>query len=206
MNGMESIDGWVLPKVTPKNLPAFAETAARLPHLLVMPTIETEVAFDRRHLCRLRNSLERLLNPVLCLRVGGNDLLSRLGLKRPKHMTLYDTPLRNVINDIILTFRPAGYEIASPVFEHMDSPVTLKREVEMDVVHGLLAKTAIHPTQIAVIEETYRVSRQEREMAERILAPNARAVFQYAGQMCEPATHRPWAERLLLRAELFGML
>jgi citrate lyase beta subunit len=205
MPGIETIDGIVLPKVTPQNLPAFAEAASRVPSLQLMPTIETEVAFDRRRLVALCDALQQAVNPILCLRIGGSDLLSLLGLKRPKGLTLYDTPLRNVVNDIILTFRPAGYDISAPVFEHVDSPATLEREVELDIVHGLLAKTAIHPTQIAVIERAYRVSRQDREMAERILDPGAQAVFQHQGQLCEPATHRRWAERLLLRSELFGL-
>jgi citrate lyase beta subunit len=206
MPGIDAVDGIVLPKVTPEELPMLAEVVSQLPQLCLMPTIETADAFDRRRLIKLRNALEQVINPVLCLRVGGNDLLRLLGLKRPKWLTLYDTPLRAVINDIIVTFRPAGYEISAPAFEHLDSPETLIREVELDVAHGLLSKTAIHPLQIPIIEQAYRVSLEEREMAERILAPDALAVFRYAGQMCEPATHRPWAKRLLLRAELFGMM
>lgn len=203
--GCERLDGFVLPKVTPGRLLAYADIAARHPHLALLPTIETDLAFDRRQLDWLLRALERVTNPVLCLRIGGNDLLNLLGIKRPKELTLYDTPLRRVIDDIILTFRPAGYDIAAPVFEHVDSPDTLAREVRLDVVHGLLAKTAIHPVQIPLIENLYCVSRQEHDVAERILAPDAAAVFQYGGQMCEPATHRRWAERLLLRSQLYGV-
>lgn len=203
--GCEQLDGFVLPKVTPGRLLAYAEIAARHPHLALLPTIETDLAFDRRQLDWLLRTLEQVSNPVLCLRIGGNDLLNLLGIKRPKDLTLYDTPLRRVIDDIILTFRPAGYDIAAPVFEHVDNPDTLAREVHLDVVHGLLAKTAIHPVQIPIIEGLYRVSGQEREIAERILAPDAAAVFQCGGQMCEPATHRRWAERLLLRSQLYGV-
>jgi citrate lyase beta subunit len=121
-------------------------------------------------------------------------------------MTIYDTPLGTVIDDIVLTFAPAGYEIAAPVFDHLDSMATLVRETAIDVAHGLLSKTAIHPAQLPVIEAVYRVMPEDQELAKRILDPAASAVFQYAGQMCEPATHRRWAERLLLRTEIFGLL
>lgn len=204
MSGSDRIDGLVLPKADHRTLPAFAEAAARVPHLCLMPTIETAAAFDRRALARLRKALAEVENPLLCLRIGGNDLLHLLGLSRPKHLTLYDTPLRAVLNDIILTFRPAGFELAAPVFEHLDCPQTLAREVELDIAHGLFTKTAIHPAQIGVIEAAYRVGRQEREMAERILVPDAPAVFRHNGQMCEPATHREWALRLMLRARFYG--
>ena len=183
--------------------PRYAELAARWPALALMPTLETAIAFDRRALERLRERLLEAGNPIVCLRIGGNDLLQCLGLKRPKNLTLYDTPLRAVVNDLVLTFRPAGLALSSPVFEHLDSPQTLARELELDLAHGLLAKTAIHPAQIPVIEAAYRVCSQERELAERILAPDAPAVFQMHGQMVEPATHNRWAEQLLLRAQVY---
>ncbi len=205
MPGISAIDGLVLPKVDETNIFAYAETAAKAPWLALMPTIETAVAFDRSRLERLRDFLALLSNPVLCLRIGGNDLLQCLGLKRPKHMTVYDTPLRTVINDIIVTFRPAGYELSAPVFEHLDSWQTLEREVAMDIMYGLWAKTAIHPTQVGMIETAYRVSEQEYALAEKILGQDAPAVFKMNGQMCEPKTHRDWAVRVLKRAEFHGV-
>jgi citrate lyase beta subunit len=206
MPGITHIEGIVWPKATPNNVPLLAELVADQPRLWVMPTLETADAFDRRRLETLREALRQLINPVLCLRIGGSDLLRLLNLKRPKAMTIYDTPLGAVIDDIVLTFAPAGYEIAAPVFEHLDSMTTLARETAIDVAHGLLSKTAIHPAQLPVIEAVYRVMPEDQELAKRILDPAASAVFQYAGQMCEPATHRRWAERLLLRTEIFGLL
>lgn len=203
--GVEALDGLVLPKVNLDNLSRYAEQAARRPHLWLMPTLETELAFDRQGLETLRQHLAQLINPILCLRVGGNDLLNLLGVRRSPGCTLYDTPLRTVLNDIILVFRPAGFEIAAPVFDVMDSPSTLAREVAMDIHHGLLTKTAIHPSQIPIIEGAYRVDPGEYQLAEQILNPQAQAVFRHAGQMCEPITQRHWAERLLTRAILYGI-
>lgn len=198
------IDGFVLPKVNDKNLPIYAEIAAQIPELLLMPTLETEVAFSRERLEALRDRLAKVGNPILCLRIGGNDLLHLLGLRRPKHLTIYDTPLRNVINDIILTFRPAGYGLSSPVFEYLDNHETLQREVELDIVHGLLTKTAIHPTQVPVIETAYRVCQKDMDLAQQVLQEGVPAVFKLNSQMVEPATHCAWAEQLLLQAELYG--
>lgn len=202
--GIEHLDGFVLPKVSEANLPVYGEITARQPQLHLMPTLETDVAFSRPRLERLRTCLEELANPVLCLRIGGNDLLALLSLKRPKHLTVYDTPLRSVIDDLIVTFRPAGFELSAPVFEHLDSQQTLQREVEMDLAHGLWAKTAIHPTQVPLIEAAYRVSASERELAGRVLEQTAPAVFRLHGQMAEPRTHQAWARRLLLRAQIYG--
>lgn len=200
-----NIDGFVLPKINEKNLPIYAEIVAQIPALILMPTLETEVAFSRKRLEVLCDGLAKVGNSILCLRIGGNDLLHLLKLRRPKHLTIYDTPLRNVINDIILTFRPAGYALSSPVFEYLDNHETLQREVELDIVHGLLAKTAIHPTQIPVIEAVYRVCQRDMDLAKEVLKERAPAVFKLNSQMVEPATHRAWAEQLLLQAELYGM-
>ncbi|ADJ28863.1 HpcH/HpaI aldolase/citrate lyase family protein [Nitrosococcus watsonii] len=199
------IDGFVLPKVDEKNLPVYAELAAQIPDLLLMPTLETEVAFSRERLEAFRKVLANVGNPILCLRIGGNDLLRLLGLRRPKHLTIYDTPLRNIINDVILTFRPAGYGLSSPVFEYLNDYATLRREIMLDIAHGLLTKAAIHPSQVPVVERAYRVCEKDMDLAQHALKKGAPAVFKLNSQMVEPATHCAWAERLLLQAELYGV-
>ena len=147
-----------------------------------------------------------LRDQVLCLRIGGNDLLNLLGVRRARGATVYDTPLRSVIADLVCVFHPVGYTLSAPVFERLDTPEVLAREVEADLQHGLLGKTAIHPLQIPVIEEQYRVSRDDYEMASAILRPDASAVFKLRGTFCEPATHQRWAAGILERTRVFGVV
>jgi citrate lyase beta subunit len=73
------------------------------------------------------------------------------------------------------------------------------------VAHGLIGKTAIHPSQAEVIERQYRVTRDEWEMAERILDPSAPAVFRMHNAMCEPSTHAFWARTIRARRDIFGL-
>lgn len=73
----------------------------------------------------------------------------------------------------------------------------------MDIAHGLVGKTAIHPDQISVIEEALKVSPREHSDALRILN-STRAVFKSQGAMCEPATHRRWAQDLG-RGQVYGL-
>lgn len=77
--------------------------------------------------------------------------------------------------------------------------------VRIILVHGLWAKTAIHPTQVGLIQKAYRVSKDEHAMAEKILEQGAPAVFRMNGQMCELTTHRGWAARVLKRVEVYGV-
>ena len=178
---------------------------ALAPHLCVMPTIESEVAFYRDRLDQLRIAFTHVPNLILSLRIGGNDLFKLLGMKRPPSLTIYETPLRTTINDLIVTFRPAGYELSAPVFDYLYDDETLIREVQMDLAYGLMTKTAIHPRQIPVIEKLYQVSQHDLNLAEAMINEQAPAVFQMSGQMCEPSTHRAWAQRLIARAQRYGV-
>jgi citrate lyase beta subunit len=74
-------------------------------------------------------------------------------------------------------FHPAGYHLSAPVFDYLDTPEVLAREVAADLQHGLVGKTAIHPAQIPVIEALYRVALDDYETAKAVLAPDAAAVF-----------------------------
>jgi len=200
----QALDGVCLPKFDNDNIGDYLDVLSQAPRLTLMPIIETEVAFSVDGLLRLRSRLNTVRERVICLRIGGNDLLQLMGMRRPRNMTAYDTPLRQVIDNMILAFRPAEYDLAAPVYEHIDGAEILVREVALDVAHGLLAKTAIHPTQIALIEDAYAVPSQDAAMAQAVMAPDAAAVFRFEGAMAEPATHARWASRTLERARVYG--
>lgn len=69
----------------------------------------------------------------------------------------------------------------------------------------MLAKTAIHPSQLDLIHSEYRVSAVEYYEANAILDANAKSVFKVHGSMLEPATHHNWAKGII-RAELYGVI
>src|SRR3546814_6437782 len=77
-------------------------------------------------------------------------------------------------------------------------------EVEQDIEHGLLTKTAIHPDQISVIHSVYRPEIHEMNEARAILSQEAPAVFGRNGSMCEPATHAPWAGMIIRGSQAHG--
>ena len=79
------------------------------PSQLLMPTIETTVAFSRDGLSALAEHLQRVASRVLAVRIGGNDLLSILRIRRTRGQTIYDTPLRRVIDDVLCAFKPRGF-------------------------------------------------------------------------------------------------
>jgi citrate lyase beta subunit len=204
---IEKIDGFVLPKVT---LASFKEYVAVLPadsNFTLMPTLETREALDMVEMTALREFIldQGLLPRVLSIRIGGNDLLNLFCLRRSTARTMYDSPLRLIISQLVACFRPYGFNLTSPVCELLFDRDILNAEVILDLEHGLFGKTAVHPDQVALIEQHYRVDADQLASAREILSRTAAAVFQRDGRMCEPATHRNWAEALLARAEIYGV-
>ena len=207
MDSIERIDGFALPKFDLHSMTDWLRAVDSHYEYWLMPILETAETFDRRKMELLRDRLENSnrRDQMLCLRIGGNDLLNLMGIRRGRGVTVYDTPLRNVIADLACIFLPVGYHLSAPVFEYLDAPETLNREVALDLLHGLTGKTAIHPAQIPVIEHGYRVCDDDYAMAAAVLAPDAAAVFRLQDVFCEPITHQRWATGVLERARTFGI-
>jgi len=205
MPGVEKLTGFVLPKITRHNFDTYFRLVRDTGHVL-MPTLETAEVFDDGEMQQLRAVFEApgVRHRILALRIGGNDLLALLGLRRPRGMTIYRTPLGQVIARLVTTFRPYGFALTAPVFEYLDLPELLDQEVLEDLAHGMVGKTAIHPTQVEPIERHYQVRPQDLAVARAILDEASPAVFRMDDAMCEVATHRAWAERLVEQSHRFG--
>ena len=201
------IDGLVLPKFTLHDLPIWQHLIAPT-QLWVMPTLETKEVFDAGAMSELAAALvkEDLGARVLALRIGGNDLLNCLGLRRSQTHTLYQSPLGYVIGMLSGVMGAAGFSLTAPVCELLHHPQLLCRELAQDMDYGLVGKTAIHPTQIPLIHCALQVSVEDQQAALLILNSSAPAVFQHNGAMCEPATHVRWAKRTLERAHWYGVV
>lgn len=208
MNGIEKIDGFVLPKVTATNLGSYLDLINPKSPFMLMPTLETAEVFDHNEMAALRRMLlgdTRARHRILCLRIGGNDLLNCLRIRRDPGRTIYETPIGDLISRLAGQFIPYGFGLTAPVFESMEHPEVLLQEVEIDINHGLFGKTAIHPDQIELIEACFRVKQSDLDEARKILEPNAPAVFRMGGRMCEPTTHSNWAKDIIHRAEVYGV-
>ena len=205
MPGADKLTGFVLPKITRHNFDNYYRLLRHTEHVL-MPTLETAEAFDDHEMQGLRAVLEApgVRHRILALRIGGIDLLALLGLRRPRGMTIYRTPLGPVIARLVTIFRPYGFMLTAPVFEYLDLPELLVQEVLEDLAYGMVGKTAIHPTQIAPIEQHFKVTPHDLAVARAILDVAAPAVFRMHDAMQEVATHRAWAERMVAQSHLFG--
>ncbi|MGV9450979.1 HpcH/HpaI aldolase/citrate lyase family protein [Streptomyces sp. NPDC003635] len=98
-------------------------------------------------------------------------------------------------------------ELREALIEHaMDG---LLREIALDQANGLTGKTCIHPSHVLPVHALSVVSHEEFSDAQDILRPErgGGGVLRsaYTNKMNEVKPHRAWAERTLLRAEVFGV-
>jgi len=202
---MKHVDGFVVPKLTLDSLGAW-ERAVGNPQLYLMPTLETAEVYDPGAMVELGQALKASLDRrILALRIGGNDLMGCLGLRRNPATTLYSTPMSYVIAMLAGVMGSQGFALAAPVFEQLATPHLLCEELELDIAHGLVGKTAIHPSQIGLIHEALRVNLDDLNSARLIVNDVAPAVFRHNDAMHEPATHYKWALGILERAKWHGV-
>ncbi len=202
---LSAVDGFVLPKFNLISLNKWTAILSQL-HLCWMPTLETEDVFNPYAMQSLASELEKhkCRDKIIALRIGGNDLMNCLSLRRSREFTVYDGPMGYVIKMLVSVFGSKGFALTAPVCEHIDDHQLLVKELALDLAHGLVGKTAIHPNQIAVIQKAMMVNPLDHQDAIRILN-STQAVFKAGGTMCEPATHRRWAKSILDRVCYFGI-
>jgi citrate lyase beta subunit len=85
--GVDKLNGFVFPKVDRRNVDYYMAPIKGSSYV-VMPTIETRDAFDVQKMIAFREHLlnQGYENRILALRIGGNDLLSMLGIRRPRNI------------------------------------------------------------------------------------------------------------------------
>ena len=202
---MRYVDGFVVPKLRLSNIHQWQQAVTR-DELMLMPTLETPEVYDPSAMVELRGAmLELLPERIIALRIGGNDLMGCLGLRRNPAMTLYSTPMSYVIPMLCGIMGSAGFALTAPVFEQLNTPQLLEHELALDLAHGLVGKTAIHPSQIAIIHNALQVSLEDLTSARHIVSEAAPAVFKFNDAMCEPATHYTWAQKTIERAHWQGV-
>lgn len=218
------LTGYILPKFDLDNAKRYIEVLThinnhRMHKLYIMPTLESGMVADAENridaLTKLKDVLAPIRNSILNIRVGGNDFSNLFGVRRKIHQTIYDIGvIRDILSDIINVFS-REYVISGPVWEYFgNSPdgawaAGLKREISLDIVNGFTGKTAIHPSQLPVIYESLKVSKEDYNDAQSILAWNRRgyAVAKSAGgtRMNEVKCHTRWAEKISCMGQIYGI-
>jgi citrate lyase beta subunit len=84
----------------------------------------------------------------------------------------------------------------------------LLREIVLDKANGLTGKTVIHPTHVGAVHAMSVVTYEEYADASDILGLSGTGgvlASSYGNKMNEAKPHRAWAERIVARADVFGV-
>lgn len=173
---------------------------------------------------------------VLNVRVGGTDFSSCFGVRRGINYTIYDImTVSNCLMDILNVFtRNNDYTVSGPVWEYFkankrmknmdelpkvdlqqtllkrkavvnDAVDGLMRELVLDQANGFMGKTCIHPTHLNYINGMLAVTKDEYDDAYQIMHTSG-GVIQGTKGMNEIGPHKNWAQRIMMRAEAYGVI
>ena len=220
-SSFDLITGFILPKIDDETfseyIPYLNRAFERKSNLFFMPIIENPsfLRLSSRYakLERLFDRLMDMRDRILNVRIGGNDFCRALNLRADIHSTVYDIlPVGQLISDIAAVF--AGeFTVSAPVWNYFeggdpDWEKGMLREMSIDRSIGLVGKTIIHPSQIAVVNKAMAVPRKDYDDA-RLILDNSGAVQVVksadGGRMYENKIHSGWAEKILALAEVYGV-
>ena len=202
---IDSIDGFALAKFDTSNLSQYLSIFRNENHFYLMPILETKDVFNIQKLSDILKELEPFKDRILVVRIGGEDILSMLNTLRDCNKTIYEImPLYLVLSNIINIFKPNGFNISSTVYSCFGDLDTLKRELISDGEHQIFNKTSIHPKQIELIQESYKITQDDLYIANRLLNEES-AIFSHNNRMYEKTTHSNWAKSIVKRYENYGL-
>ncbi len=216
------IAGFNIPKFSPENADVYIRTICDINEnanqtFYMMPILESPSIIDLRNryriLYELKEKLDSVSRYVLNIRVGGNDLCHQFGFRRHSTESIHKIrPIGSIFSDIVTVFG-MDYVISGPVWEYYSGKnwdSGLKQELNDDRLCGFIGKTVIHPRQIPLVNEAYRVPLKDYNDARSILDWDADSPSLVSGsivkeRMNEYKTHCNWALRTLALAEAYGL-
>ena len=218
----EMITGFIFPKFSLENADEYICTitqinSVRKKPFCFMPIFEHSsiIHLGNRFsiLYALKEKLDNVGEIVLNIRVGGNDLCHIFGFRRSAKESIHQIkPISSIFSDIVTVYG-ADYVVSAPVWEYYNGENWengLKQEIVQDRLCGFIGKTVIHPKQIAVVNNGYKVSQKDLDDALSILKWNKHSNSLVSGsvakeRMNEFKTHSNWAFTTVMLSRVFGV-
>ena len=205
LKNIDKIDGFILPKFSLSNAEEYF-FLLREYNFLVMPSIEGKELFNQNSLYKLRTFLLKNRKIILLVRFGLEDMLRQLKMKRSCEDSVFDFSATSyVLGSFISTFKSAGFAISGGVYPCFKDDDGFIKDVKHDLKEGLFSKTIIHPRQIKLTNELYKVTKEELSEAIEISEKNE-AVFNQNEKMAEVVTMKPYAQEIILRSKIYGVV
>ncbi|MEZ3423720.1 MAG: HpcH/HpaI aldolase/citrate lyase family protein [Lachnospiraceae bacterium] len=216
------ITGYIIPKFSIENANSYIQAAIKLNEnsvnpVYIMPIYESPSIIDLRTrydiLYTLKDKISKIEDRILNIRVGGNDLCHIFGFRRRDNESIHQIkPVAQVFSDICTVYG-MDYVVSGPVWEYFNSNnwiQGLQNEINDDKLCGFTGKTVIHPKQIEIINNAYKVNKDDYFSAKSILNWDTSSHSFVSPdinkqRMDEYKTHTNWAKKILLMSEVFGI-
>lgn len=184
-----------------------------------MPILESRMIADVctrvGTLQKLKEIIDTINEYILNIRIGGNDFCNIYGLRRNINQTIYDiNVIKDIITDIINVFS-FDYVISGPVWEYFYKNNSnnkwaegLKRELDLDILNGIIGKTCIHPSQVPIIYNSLKVTKEDYDDACKILdwkSNNLAVSKSISSRMNEVKCHIKWATKIKTLGDIYGI-
>lgn len=201
---IEKIDGFILPKFSLENAESYLELLKNTKHCL-MPSIEGKELFDGSKLIKLRDILLHHSNRIILIRFGLEDMLRQLTMRRKCEDSIFDFSVTHtILGNFIAIFKSAGFSISGGVYPCFKNTKGFEKDVLRDLKEGLFSKTIIHPNQIELINELYKVEKKDLDEALAVIH-SSKEVFNQSGKMAEKITMLNYSQFIVQRAEKYGV-
>lgn len=219
------IIGYILPKFDLSNAEDYAyiikdinsNSTKKITYF--MPILESRMIADVctrvGTLQKLKEIIDTINEYILNIRIGGNDFCNIYGLRRNINQTIYDiNVIKDIITDIINVFS-FDYIISGPVWEYFYKNNSnnkwaegLKRELDLDILNGIIGKTCIHPSQVPIIYNSLKVTKEDYDDACKILdwkSNNLAVSKSISSRMNEVKCHIKWATKIKTLGDIYGI-
>jgi citrate lyase beta subunit len=204
LKAIENITGFILPKFSLGNAKEYLSLLQDTQHY-IMPSIEGKELFNYAQLMELKELLLTNKQKILLVRFGLEDMLKQLGIRRKCDESIFDFAATNVaLGNFIGIFKSSGFALSGGVYPCYKDDDGFRKDVIRDLKEGLFSKTIIHPNQIALSDELYKVTKEDFDEAVEILNTQ-KAIFSQNSKMAERQTMLPHAKEIILRAEIYGL-
>lgn len=218
----EIITGFIVPKFSLNNSNEYIKSISKINEnsskkVFLMPIYENSSIINlcTRYeiLYKLKDELSQIEELVLNIRIGGNDLCHNFGFRRHSDESIHKIkPISDIFSDIITVYG-TDYIVSGPVWEYYSGnnwENGLIQEIKDDKLCGFIGKTVIHPNQISVVNDAYKIKQTDYEDAKSILNWNCKNDNYVLGsksneRMNEYKTHTNWARKILFLADEFGV-
>jgi citrate lyase beta subunit len=201
---IQQCDGFVLPKFSIDNAPKYIQLLKES-SFLWMPSIEGEALFNLTMLQQLKELLQVEQTQILAIRFGLEDMLKALGMRRKCQESVFDFAVtQTILGNFLACFKSAGFVVTGGVYPCFLDDEGFTQDIYRDIQEGLFGKTIIHPNQIVLAKEAYKVTQEEYEEAKEILQ-STKKVFNQGSKMAETPTMTPHAKMIMRRFEVYGV-